>query len=327
MHIIFEHIVLNKICYAWNEIVKLTGNMYIMAKMLNIAYETKLGKMVNNDAFCFLSEHSKQLCGNVNLVFTSPPFPLNRKKRYGNMNGEDYLEWISGLAPLLANLLSDDGSIVIEMGTAWNPGEPTHSTLPLEALLSFKKNANLCLCQEFIYHNPARLPGPVEWVNKQRIRVKDSFTRIWWMSRTSHPKANNNNVLTEYSPSMKRLLKRNSYNSGKRPSEHDIGEKSFCKNNGGAIPSNVIVASNTASNDAYLDYCKKHSKTPHPARMPYKVPEFFIEFLTDPGDLVFDPFAGSNTTGYIAEKLERQWLSVEINSDYAYDSLCRFDAK
>lgn len=297
----------------------------LMIRKQQIAYGTDFGQMVNCDIVSFLAQQSDELNGKVNLVFTSPPFPLNRKKRYGNMTGKAYLEWLSNLAPRLSNLLTDDGSIVIEMGTAWNPGEPTHSTLPLEALLEFKKSAGLFLCQEFIYYNPARLPGPVEWVNKQRIRVKDSFTRVWWMSKTDRPKANNNNVLTEYSSSMKRLLQSKSYNSGKRPSEHLIGESSFCKDNGGAIPSNVIIASNTTSHDAYLDYCKDQSKTPHPARMPYKIPEFFINFLTEPGDLVLDPFAGSNTTGYIAETLERKWISVEINSDYATDSASRFN--
>ena len=45
--------------------------------------------------------------------------------------------------------------------------------------------------------------------------------------KTDYPKADNRKVLRPYSESMKSLLKRGSYNAGKRPSEHSIGEKSF----------------------------------------------------------------------------------------------------
>ena len=115
----------------------------------------------------------------------------------------------------------------------------------------------LILCQEFIYYNPARLPGPIEWVNKRRIRVKDSFTRIWWLSKTPEPYADNRNVLEEYSKQMKKLISSGKYNSGIRPSEHSISKTAFTINNEGSIPSNVIIASNTVSNDVYITKCKE----------------------------------------------------------------------
>lgn len=260
----------------------------------------------------------------VNLLFTSPPFPLNRAKKYGNMTGDEYLEWISSLAPIFKNILAPDGSIVIEIGNAWESGVPAHSTLPIEALLEFKKSGNFHLCQEFIYYNPAKLPSPIEWVNKRRIRVKDSFTRIWWLSNTPFPKANNRNVQEEYSKQMKKLIKSGKYNSGKRPSEYLIGEESFAKDNGGAIPSNVFIASNTNSKDDYILYCKSKDLNIHPARMPIEIAEFFIKFLTDENDLVLDPFAGSNTTGAASEKLSRKWVSIEATEEYVKGSKGRF---
>ncbi|HEY5045876.1 MAG TPA: DNA methyltransferase, partial [Solirubrobacteraceae bacterium] len=144
----------------------------------------------------------------VQMVFTSPPFPLNRKKRYGNRKGEEYLEWLGGLAEPLGDLLADDGSLVVELGNAWEPGEPVMSTLALRALLKLLDSGGFHLCQQFVVHNPARLPSPIQWVNKERIRVKDAYTNVWWLSRTTRPKANNRNVLAEYSPSMKKLLER-----------------------------------------------------------------------------------------------------------------------
>ncbi len=288
-----------------------------------ISYKTQYGTMYHNRCEVILSTFN---CDHppVNLIFTSPPFPLNRAKSYGNMTGQEYLEWLKKLAVLFSSVLTEDGSVVIELGNAWEHGIPIQSTLPMEALLAFKNAGNFNLCQEFIHYNPARLPSPIEWVNKKRIRVKDSFTRIWWLSNSSSPKANNRNVLAQYSKQMKKLLVSGKYNSGKRPSEYDIGEKSFSVDNGGAIPSNVLIASNTVSNDPYLLYCKKHKLDIHPARMPKELPDFFIRFLTDEGDLVLDPFAGSNTTGQVAEELKRRWISIEAEQKYIDGSMGRF---
>jgi len=270
------------------------------------------------------SGEAGKYAGKVQLVFTSPPFPLNRKKKYGNLQGEAYLEWLAGFAPALGEMLRPKGSVVLELGNAWVPGLPAMSTLALRALLRFLEAGRLHLCQQFICYNPARLPSPAEWVNIKRIRVKDSFTHLWWMSRTAFPNASNRRVLKPYSEAMHKLLAKQSYNSGKRPSQHDIGKTSFLTNNGGAIPSNVLTVANTRTNDAYQEYCRTHQLHPHPARMPQEVAEFFIRFLTKKGDLVLDPFAGSNTTGAVAELLGRRWLSLELNGDYIEASKGRF---
>lgn len=262
--------------------------------------------------------------GRVDLVFTSPPFPLNRKKKYGNKEGQEYVEWLASMAPMFRDLLKPKGSIVIELGNAWEPGRPVMSTLALEALLEFKRAANLNLCQQFVWYNTARLPSPIQWVNVERIRVKDAFTHLWWLSPTDRPKADNKRVLKGYSDSMRDLLRTGKYNAGKRPSEYNIGDTSFNKDNQGAIPSNVISLANTQANTEYLRYCERHNLPKHPARMPIQLAEFFIKFLTEPGDLVVDPFAGSNTTGAAAENLGRRWIAIEPDHDYVSGSRGRF---
>ena len=265
------------------------------------------------------------------------PFPLLTKKKYGNENGVEYLNWLESLAPKLTALLSDDGSIVIEIGNAWERGDPVMSTLPLEALLAFKKAAGLHLCQQIICHNPARLPGPAAWVTVNRWRLKDSYTHVWWMSKSPRPKAANRRVLTPYSKDMQRLLARKTYNSGKRPSGHDISPDGFLTDHGGAISANVIDLadttlipdsllrfSNTGWDASYRKYCEEQRLDAHPARMQPGLAGFFIQFLTNPGDLVMDPFGGSNTTGAVAEELERSWLCVEAHRPYAEGSRGRF---
>ena len=320
-----------------------------MSGLRSAAYETRLGRMYIGLCEDLLqADPLTRKKGKTQLIFTSPPFVLNRKKKYGNRTGQEYVDWIAGFAPLFREYLTDNGSIVLELGNGWEKGRPTMSTLSLEALLEFKKKGKLHLCQEFICFNPARLPTPAQWVTVDRCRVKDAFTRVWWLSASPNPKADNRRVLADYSDSMKRLLKRGTYNSGPRPSEHHIGQRSFLNDNGGAIPPNVLIPrasdldssvldylsqttsvlpiSNTRSTDTYQEFCKKAGTPLHPARMPSKLVEFFIEFLTEPGDLVMDPFAGSNTTGSVSERLRRRWIAIEANDAYALASLARFAA-
>jgi site-specific DNA-methyltransferase (cytosine-N4-specific) len=300
-------------------------------------YRTSLGSMYHGDSLQVLKlPLVQQRKRQVQLVFTSPPFPLNTKKKYGNLKGEEYIEWFATFAPVLRDYLTKNGSIVVEIGNAWEPGKPVMSTTVLKALLAFLEKGNLNLCQEFVWYNPARLPSPVEWVNKERIRVKDAFTRVWWMSHSDRPKADNRKVLRPYSNSMKRLIEKRSYNSGPRPSQHLIGKESFFTDNQGAIPPNVIrgddaeslhsllKATNTRSSDQYQLFCRERNIPLHPARMPRELVEFFIRFLTDEGDVVLDPFGGSNTTGAVAEEMKRRWLTIEAKWEYATASISRF---
>lgn len=306
-------------------------------RAVEAAYQTQLGKMLHGKIEDALgSEHLQAVKGSVNLIVTSPPFPLVRKKRYGNETGEAYLAWLESLASPLAELLADDGSIVIEIGNAWEEGAPIMSTLPLEALLAFKRAAKLNLCQHVICHNPARLPSPAAWVNLKRARLKDSFTHVWWMSKAEFPKADNRRVLNPYSKDMKKLLEKQSYNSGTRPSGHVISETGFLTDHGGAIGPNVLDLTGehypeallkftgTKWDAGYRSYCKAEGLPAHPARMQSSLSAFFIQFLTAEGDLVLDPFGGSNTTGSVAEELKRRWIAVEADRGYVAGSKGRF---
>lgn len=300
-------------------------------------YRTGLGRMYHGKVEdALLDSKFTALRGKVSLIVTSPPFPLVHKKRYGNETGDAYVEWLQALAQPLSNLLTETGSIVIEIGNAWEPGAPFMSTLPLETLLAFKKAGNLQLCQHAICHNPARLPSPAQWVNVKRIRLKDSFTHVWWLAKSRDAKADNRNVLKPYSKDMQNLLRTKKYNHGTRPSGHKISERGFLKNHGGSISANVIELfdeqvpdallkfTGTAWDRGYRDYCKHNGLRAHPARMQASLAAFFIRFLTDEGDLVFDPFGGSNTTGAVAEELNRRWITVDAEKEYVDGSRGRF---
>lgn len=308
-----------------------------------ILHETEHGRYLHGKAEKLLAGPlGDELKGKVSLLLTSPPFPLNNKKSYGNRKGPEYLEWFVSLAPLFSEVLAPDGSIVIELGNAWEPHRPVQSLLPLQSLLGFLENetASLRLCQEFVCYNPARLPSPAQWVTVNRERVTDSYTRVWWMAKSDHPKADNSRVLRPYSNSMKSLLSRGTFNAGDRPSEHRISEKAFLRDHGGSIPHNLFeleamgsgrevrlpnafALSNTSSQDFFTTTCRARGIKPHPARMPAGLAAFFVEFLTEPGDLVLDPFGGSNTTGFVSQLLGRRWISIEADADYGIQSEIR----
>lgn len=283
-------------------------------------YCTRRGKAYCADSLEFLAEVPTS---SVNLVITSPPFALRRKKSYGNVSAAKYIDWFWPFAKEIQRILKPDGSFVLDIGGSWNKGEPTRSLYHFELLLRLCGDTGLFkLAQEFYWYNKAKMPAPGQWVTIERVRVKDAVQPIWWLSKTAHPKASNKWVLKPYSESMKMLL-RKGYNDGPRPSGHVVSKK-WGQDHGGAIPGNVIEVSNTKSSDSYLQACREHKLEIHPARFTNKVPEFFINFLTRPRNLVLDPFAGSNVVGYVAEKLKRRWISIEINEEYVAGSAFRF---
>ena len=298
----------------------------------------------------------------VDLICTSPPFALIRKKEYGNVDAHEYVEWFKTFAREFYRVLKPKGSLVIDIGGSWFKGIPVRSLYHFELVIELCKpqsegGLGFLLAQELFWYNPAKLPTPAEWVTVRRERVKDSVNTVWWLSKDPHPKANNRRVLRPYSEAMKNLLK-NGYNAKMRPSGHDISTK-FQNDRGGAIPPNIIAdsaygsngligtavlgefnwiiendltqpvnvisASNTSSNDYYQKRCKEKGIKPHPARFPQALPEFVIGLCTEPGDIVLDPFAGSNMTGRVAETLDRCWLSFELNEDYISASQFRFE--
>lgn len=286
------------------------------------AYFTDLGATFCGDSLELLNQLPDD---SINLVLTSPPFALQREKEYGNKDAADCVEWLAEFAKLVYQKLKPDGSFVLDLGGAYEKGKPVRSLYNFRVPIYLCDEIGFFLAEDFYWFNPSKLPSPIEWVNKRKIRAKDSVNTVWWLSKSEFPKADVSKVLTPYSPRMKQLLKDPDkfYDPKKRPSGHDIS-KAFAKDNGGSIPSNLLQIANSESNGQYLKGCKSLGFKAHPARFPTKLPEFFIRFLTDPGDLVVDIFAGSNTTGFVAETEGRNWLAFEKDIQYIAASSFRF---
>jgi site-specific DNA-methyltransferase (cytosine-N4-specific) len=302
-------------------------------------YGTDLGSMYWGDSLQLILDMEDE---SINLVLTSPPFALTREKEYGNRSEDKYVEWFMPFAKEFQRILKSDGSLVIDLGGAWLPGKPTRSLYQYHMLIALVEELGFHMAEDFYWFNRAKLPGPRQWTTIDRVRVKDSVNLIFWLSKTPNPKADNRRVLVPYSKAMQRLLERGTYNAGPRPSEHVIGSN-WAKDLGGAIPPNVfeldevssdimdqrcepdnmLAFANTSSGDSYQVFCRANQIRSHPARFPWRVPEFFVKFLTDPGDLVLDPFGGSNVTGAVAEEHHRKWITCEIDIDYVRGSVGR----
>jgi DNA modification methylase len=293
-----------------------------MKQLPDPLYKTCYGRAYVGDALQLLTCLPEE---SIDLVLTSPPFALQRKKEYGNQDQDDYVDWLLQFGVEVKRVLKETGSFVIDLGGAYRKGRPVRSLYNYRVLLRLCDDYGWNLAEEFFWFNPAKLPSPIEWVNKRKIRTKDAVNTVWWLSKSDFPKADVSKVLAPYSERMKKLLQNQKqyYTPKKRPSGHDISDR-FGEDKGGAIPPNLLEIANTESNSQYFRYCKMVGVKGHPARFPQKLPEFFIRFLTDKDDKVLDIFAGSNTTGMAAEELGRQWLAFEVEQKYLATSAFRF---
>jgi site-specific DNA-methyltransferase (cytosine-N4-specific) len=323
-------------------------------------YRTSAGTAYVGDSLQGMRDYLED--ESVRLFVTSPPFALQNQKEYGNKQEADYVEWFADFAKVMWEKLAEDGSLVIDLGGAWQKGRAARSLYQFKLLIHLCEKLgkkNFVLAQEFYWYNPSKMPLPAQWVNVERCRVKDSVNVIWWLSKTAKPNANNTRVLRPYGKDMERLLDRQKYNSGRRPGGATVNPETWKKRHDGAIPPNVLEFpfSEDEGNDEidelrenFLRIGGSESRSryhrafralqahyaddenfgerarKHPARFPAQVPRFFIDFLTEPGDLVVDAFAGSNATGQVAEEAGRNWSSFELHRYYLEPSIARFDS-
>jgi site-specific DNA-methyltransferase (cytosine-N4-specific) len=308
-------------------------------ELLPVYYRTTNGVACLIDS---LEGLQKLPAGSINLIMTSPPYALHFKKAYGNVDKDQYGDWFVAFAKEMFRVLADDGSFVLNIGGSYNKGTPTRSLYHYKLLIRLVEEVGFHLAQEMFWYNPAKMPMPAEWVTVRKIRVKDSVEYVWWLSKTPWPKGSNQKVLKKtFSPDMQRL-QRKGLKKTTRPGGYKINSSWAETKSSGAIPSNffqgelfelpdeeppedVLIMGNNAANDTYTLRCKAEGLKVHPARYPRALPEFFVKMLTDEGDVVLDPFAGSNTTGAVAEVLNRRWVAFDNVEEYLKASKFRFE--
>ena len=167
-------------------------------------YGTDSGRLIVGEAENVLGELAAD---SVDLVVTSPPFALLRQKSYGNLEQSEYVDWLVSFGVLVRRVLKETGSFVLDLGGAYQRGKPVRSLYNFRVLLRMCDECGFHLAEEFFWHNPAKLPSPIEWVNKRKIRAKDSVNTVWWLSKTENPKADVSKVLGAVQPADEKVAR------------------------------------------------------------------------------------------------------------------------
>lgn len=259
--------------------------------------------------------------GSLDLIVTSPPYPLLKKKEYGNLPAREWIDWMLRLCESWRDLLSETGSLMLNVGPTWNPGVPTQSTYIERLIIALEDQLGYHLCERLYWQNTTKLPQPREWVAVRRVRVTPSVEHVLWLSPTPTPKADNRRVLRPYSARTRAQLNRG---TERRPSGLDVNAISFARDNGGSIPPDLLRISNSAANTTYRRRLRELGMPAHPATFPEALAEFAILLCTEPGDVCADFFFGSGTLGAVCERLDRKWIGVERSLTYLRSSQVRF---
>lgn len=251
----------------------------------------------------------------IQSIITSPPYPIKKGREYGTYQTEQWLDWIVSLCEQWKPLLKPDGSLILNLGECFVPNAPVISLYQERMLLRLHQELGFNLAQRFTWYNPCKPPS-TNWTTVRKIRVVNRTEQVYWLTPGQNPKARPTALKHPYSTYHLNELKRGISRNKKRPSGHGTSTNGFARNNGGALPDNLLKFAHTAGGDHYINDCKRHGLKVHPARMPAQLAEFLIKLTTDENDLVADFFGGSGTTGAACEKLNRRWLVVEKSLNY-----------
>ena len=235
----------------------------------------------------------------VDLIFTSPPYADQRKNSYGGIHPDNYVEWFLPISEQLLRVLKPTGTFILNIKEKVVNGE--RSTYVLDLILQMRKQGWLWT-EEFIWHKKNSYPG--KWPN----RFRDSWERLLQFNKEKKFNMYQKEVMVPIGDWAKNRLK-NLSETDKRRDESKVGS-GFGKNISNwlnrdkAYPTNVLHLATECNN-------KNHS-----AAFPEALPEWFIKLFTQIGDTVLDPFMGSGTTNFVAQRMSRNSIGIEILPEY-----------
>lgn len=247
--------------------------------------------------------------GSVDLVLSSPPYPLLNPRNYGNPRPEAWVDWMLSFCDGFSRVLSEKGSIMLNVGRTWRRGEPTQELHIERLLIALEDQLGIHLLQMLQWSSPTKLPTPAPWVARTRLRVTPSVEPILWLSKNPFAHGNNRNLLRPYSSTGLESIRKPRIS--KRPCGIQFGKNSFVDRGGSIPPSLITAVPNGAEEMRYRKAMCALGQEPHPAVLPAAVARFGILLATEPGDLVYDPFAGSGTVPVEAIKLGRRAIASE----------------
>lgn len=277
-----------------------------------VAFSTDLGVAIwgrSQDVFGSINEP-------IALCVTSPPYPLRQARAYGNPNESHYVDFIcSSLEPIVGNLVPG-GSIVLNISNdIFESKSPARSLYVERLIIALHDRLGLSLMDRMPWVNLSKPPGPTHWACVKRVQLTTAYEPIFWF--TNDPRrvrSDNRRVLEPHTERHTRLMQAG---GARRTAEYGDGAykirpDSYGRITEGKIPRNVIQRGHSCNDTrAYRDFADTLGLPSHGAMQPTSIPDFFIRFLTEPDELVVDPFGGTIRTGLAAERLGRRWLVTE----------------
>lgn len=265
----------------------------------------------------------------ISLILTSPPYPLAVPRSYGNPTEKDYVDWICRtLEPVVRNLVPG-GSLMLNISNdCFLPGIPARSMYRERLVIALYDRLGLYKMDELIWENKSKPPGPIRYASIDRTQLNVVWEPIYWF--TNNPKlvrSDNRRVLQAHSDRHMKLM-----TGGGEQREGSFSDGAYTVKPGrygqateGRIPRNILsFGHRCAEQTAYKNAARELGLPVHGAPMPMKLASFLIEFLTEPGEVVADCFAGSFTTPHAAERLGRRWIASECMYEFVAGSATRF---
>lgn len=307
----------------WQRTEKTKTGLHEAAQgVMLVAYSTELGCAIWGDNKAFFQSLDEP----VHLCITSPPYPLRQHRAYGGVNEKQWVDFIVGSLEPIVRTLVPGGSLVLNVSNdIFEPGRPSRSLYVERMVLALHDDLGLSLMDRWPWVNYSKPPGPTHWASIKRQQLNTAWEPIFWFTNDPEQvRSNNNRVLEPHTAQHSRLLEKGntrveSYGDGAYRLK---GAASFANKTAGRIPRNVIERGHVCADTKQVRrIAKQLGLAPHPAMFPTAIPDFAIRFLTEPGELVVDPFAGANKTGLAAERLGRRWLATDLMLEYTRQQL------
>ena len=261
-----------------------------------MAIKIELDQIYNKDCLEVLKKMDSE---SVDLIVTSPPYADNRKKTYGGVPINKYVEWFLPISLELKRVLKPSGSFILNIKERTEDGQ--RGTYVIELILEMKKQGWLWT-EEYIWHKRNSFPG--KWPN----RFRDAWERCLHFTKQKKFHMYQDAVMVPMGNWADKRLKKLSATDMRRDESRVLSgfgkNVSNWVNRDMAYPTNVLHLATVCSN------------VNHSAAFPAGLPSWFIKLFTKPGDVVLDPFMGIGTTAIACKELKRHYIGTEKKSEY-----------
>jgi site-specific DNA-methyltransferase (adenine-specific) len=247
----------------------------------NISLNNLINKTINQDYFSaveFLPD------GFIDLLFIDPPYNMNKKfgsSKFKESSVDDYTEWLDSVVQKLDRCLKPNASVYI-------CGDWKSSTSIYQVMSKY-----------FIVRN--RITWEREKGRGSKTNWKMNSEDIWFGTKSGKYIYNHDSV------KLKRKVIAPYRTKSGEPKDWDETENGQFR----------LTYSSNLWNDISVPFWSMPENTEHPTQKPEKLLAKLILASSNAGDIVFDPFLGSGTTSVVAKKLDRNFVGIEMDNNFA----------